>query len=396
MRVVEPFVEVPVTTGSTYTAGGQIACSFDQVTTPGRGRHPCVRGLIIELSLGIEHDNVGAVSLPEEQPFRAIDVINLQSEGHTYIDLDEQAGWLAYIADWGICGRKPQRHGGGGAISLTNGVVNTVTFGIYIPFMLMGGEEADDINVSLHELLGAQLVMRWASAGLGGIYDAGADNVRLTAASTVKVFLDVIGREDELFRGGPKFTLRSWESPGVNERLPIVNERLMWLFEVPLHAANSIAANRITAAERTTFKLELDGDVPIDLVPVSYLSRHYNRIHPRTGDDMLVNHETDASPFLPLVFPRRRAYKVTHAPDVLKTNPRIRFAGTDTTPKLLWLSLAKYDDAAALKMIEHSGVTIPADELAAHISKKTKSKVDVGGDVADSLPFSVKKRPRVA
>lgn len=398
MRVVEPFVEVPITTGSSYTSGGQIAASFDQVTTPGRGRHACIRGIILELSLGIEHDAVGAVTFPEELAYRAIDTIQLQNQGHTYVDLDEQAGWMCYVADWGIGGRKPQRHGGGGNISLTNGVVNTVTFGIYIPFMLFGGEEPDDLNVSLDELLGAQLIMRWAQAGSGGgggIFDSGANNERLTGASTIKVFLDLIGREDEVFRGGPKFTLKCWESPGQNERLPIADERLLWLFEVPIHA-QGITPNRITSAERTTLKFEVDGDTPTDLVQVAHLSRHYNRLHAKTADDMLPNHEADTSPFLPLVFPRRRPYKISHATDVLKANPRIRFAGTDTTPKLLWLSIEKYDDAAMLKMVERAGVTIPADELMDHVSKKSKSKVDPGAEVADSLPFAVKKRKRVA
>jgi len=390
MRAVENLVEIPLNGASTYVSQGRVAASFDQLRPVGAS--PAIRQLIIDLTLVFEHDAGAPVNLPEEFPFRALEQIQLKTpRGHTFVDLDEQAGWLLYCALWAMNGKKPQRHGGSGNISLTNGTTTTVRVALPIPFKVLGGIEEDDYNVALADLQKSQLVMVWAIAGAGGVFDSGANNERLTAASTVRVFADMIGRNDEEYRGGPRFSLRSWECPGVNERLPIAHERLVWLIEAPLHAAG-ITANRITDAERDNVKLIVDGEIIVDDVDVRFLSRQWNQIHARgaSTEEELPNHETDTSPWVPLYFPRRRPYKLMHAPACMK-NPQVRFSGTDTTPKLVFLTSTILDNEAALGQLRDA--KLPADAIE-RLSTKSASKSDVGPDVRGSLPYAIKRRRR--
>lgn len=394
-RVLEPFVEVALTGQTTYLVNGKCTLDFDRVPDIA-GLLPSVRGIVIEGSLVFQHDAGAPVAMQEEIPFRAIEKLFLQGKKtkHVYLDLDEQAGWAAYVVQWFLTGKKPQRHGGGGNVSLTNGTTTTVRISIYIPFILPASAEPDDVNTVLADLLKSQLEITWANADAGGVFDSGANNERLTSASTLRCFLDLIGRENELYRGGPRLSIRSHELPGLNERLPIANEKLLGLIEIPLHAAG-VTPNRITDAERDLFRFTSDGDTPTNDVDVRDLSRHWSRLHARTADDELVHHETDASPWLPLVFPKRPRNKLPQTHEV-DANPQVRFTGTDTTPKVITITTSRHDDGDVMRAIKDSGVELPPDFAAdptKYLSSKTLSKEGAGADVNSGLPYVVKKRP---
>lgn len=393
MRTVEMTIPgLPVNGNSTYVSNGRATVNFDSIP-PIDELETCVRGIWINVDAGFVHDNVGAINLPEEIAFRAIDQIKLVSkDGHVWVDLDEQAGWLLYCYLHSAFGRRPNAHGGGGNVSLTNGVTTTVRVPLYIPFVLPGGEEPDDFNVSLRDLQQCSLELRWATADAGGVFDSGADNERLANTSAISVDVDLIGRE-EAYRGGMRWSLRALEVPGINETLPCLNERLLSLIEVPLHASG-ITVNRITDAERDTFRLIVDGKEPVQLVDARQLSRRWNRIHATARAEELTHHETNASPWLPLFSPGRRPIKVTHCPLAERKNPMIRFTGTDTTPKVVYLTVAERDDEQVIRQIRTSGAKLPpgfGDNPAQFVSAKTASKVGAGADVNASMPFVVKR-----
>lgn len=397
-RVVESSVELVVNGAAAYSRGGKFQIPFNNVSPLAGGNPTSIVGILLNLTVGMAHGNVAPVTLPEEIAFRILDRLDLRvPKGHVFLDLAEQAGWVLRCLRWPMEGRRPQSQGD---VSLTNGVTTTFRVPIYVPFMLKDGIEPDDVNVQLEALKNSQLEGQWCdggdpAGGGGGIFDTGADNEHIVSA-TLEASIDLISR-DELMRGNPYFSIVSQKLNGLNERLPITDKVLHFLVEWPLLADNSLAVNRITAAERDRFKFVVDGFVWVDNEKVSRLNRRWTDVHSNARAEDLPHHEGNASPHVVLFQPHRNPYKISQLPAPMK-DPQTRFTGTDATPRVVWYTTALHNEARVIDAIN----TVLGDDKpegfdqapAAFISNKTASKADpvYNRDGAQRLPFKVHRK----
>lgn len=370
VRAIEKRSPMIVRGDAAYAANGRARLAFADVLPIGQGLQTSVRGVELKGAMLFTHDNAGSINLAEELAYRTFESIDLRTPGgHVFLDLPAQAGFVMYCLLWAASGKLPHSQGGGGNIALPNGANTAVRVYLYLPIgVLFGGLNPDDANIDLRDLLDSQIQVQWANGAAGGAFDSGANNERIVSG-TLTASIDLIGRADA-YRGGTRVSITAQELSGVDENLPIEDQVLHWLIEVPVHA-DGFTVNRITDAERDLIRLYADDQHPlVDNEDAQTRQVCWNRYHAAERAAELVHHETDASPWVFLFGPTERPYRITHLP-APKKKPQLRVSGTDATPRVAWITTSLHSESGARDRVRRAKV----DE-SAPIGVKTFSKSD--------------------
>lgn len=372
-------VPVQVRGNQSYSSGADFRVAFNDISPVPGAKHTYMRALEFAVDAVFSKSNAGTSSLPAVIAHRVFERLTLQvpGNGHTFLDLPQQAGVALYYYRWAMTGKRPTPVS---ALTIpATGSTLTARLKIVIPFQFPGGIEPDDFNVALDDLREAQLVGSWCSGDAGGAFDAGANDELITSATTIRAVTAVLVGRDE-YRVPPPWTIGTIEQNGIEDHIPVSDCKLHLLAEIPVHA-NGLTENFITDAERDLVTLRINERTPVDRIDARELVSAWDYIHAQTNDDRQGDHEGDATRFVPITFGDRRRRKGTHSPTVEGGQPRLRVTGTDATPRLLYMIGGANKIQGIFAQVRKSGVRVPADfakSPGVYLEPKTFAKTSVG------------------
>lgn len=385
-------VTAVVTGDRTYSAIQRAQILLNNVQPIGRirGGTTYLESVLLPLDLVFTESAAGEKVVEEEKVYDAIQKIRLYGTGGGDPIFDLSGSELRAFMHF-VRGERPH---GNGDVTCAASSDTSAYLKITLPIAFVGSVSPEDAQLSLELLRDHILEITWASADAGGVFGAG---LALKGTSAIRTAVLELVERDE-FRVAPRMQLVSQEVGTEQQPLMIQGRILHAMCEVPVHA-DGIAANTISNAERTTYRLRGSSYDLIDTIVAADQIELWNVRRALTRSERLSDHDSTAAPFVPIYF-RGRGYSATHLPK-FGASPELKVSGTDTSPRVVHLSckpVTMADVAQAIRMARPGQVPrgLTSRNLQRYVYRLTASgrlSPWVDGQPATALPVVIGRRP---
>lgn len=330
------------------------------------GIYTYLRELVITITGNVKNTNVASRTIEWQQFYNLLNKVVLNADGHNFVDCPTQGGMILRHWEETSTGRKAScqtdiTQAGSG----TNGGILAYTLVYRIPCYDLRRYEPEDLLIPVSILDGANLDLQFCPST-----QFGADMSIDTA--TIRVDAEIVQRDE--WRVPALWTIREHRQSSVDD---FVEPSLVTYQDLHVIAAKTAGLTRpkITSANVTTVKHEIDGDVHKDQLPPDSLISAYNG-QVSFGDNLLPLMGTGNCERIPVLWVSKSSGKITKFA-YANQKSKLTLEGTasaDTTFRLMSVFQRSMTHEAVEQIRQRAKV---AAKPGAKIAPKTASKVGI-------------------